>query len=196
MPNGTSTANSRAGRIEDARGHVVSQLDPVMLHRLHRHDTIPAEPLGKIDEDLDPEEIRRRPRALLRAPLFVIAWYAAFFGCFAVFSTWKGWDPVLATFAVLCFILPFASIYIGFRKARRARYECSCRMFLRHLHGPRCGCDTRSLPTAPEDGATICPVCGCAWRLDNAPPVEGHRSGVSDVRNAGGLQGGEEQADG
>ena len=38
----------QAGRIKDARGRVVSQLDPVMMHLLHRHDTIPRDVLEEL----------------------------------------------------------------------------------------------------------------------------------------------------
>ena len=38
---------------------------------------------------------------------------------------------------------------------------------LKHLRCPHCGYDIRGLPTAPEDVATECPECGCAWRLED-----------------------------
>jgi hypothetical protein len=48
------------------------------------------------------------------------------------------------------------------RSGRRARAERVCATMLRHLRCPHCGYDIRGLPTAPEDGATVCPECGCA----------------------------------
>jgi transcription initiation factor TFIIIB Brf1 subunit/transcription initiation factor TFIIB len=36
---------------------------------------------------------------------------------------------------------------------------------LKHLRCPHCGYDLRGLAADPEDGATVCPECGCAWRL-------------------------------
>jgi hypothetical protein len=73
-------------------------------------------------------------------------------------------------------MVPFTSIWvapfgfwIGTRNARSAR---TTRTMLEHLYCPHCGYNIRGLPTAPEDGATICPECGCAWRLDD-PQADG-----------------------
>ncbi len=41
-------------------------------------------------------------------------------------------------------------------------------VMLEHRHCPRCGYDIRSLPADTEDGATVCPECGCAWKLGDA----------------------------
>ena len=51
------------------------------------------------------------------------------------------------------------------QSAHRARAKHVCAIMLAHLRCPCCGYDIRGLPTAPEDGATICPECGCAWKL-------------------------------
>jgi hypothetical protein len=53
--------------------------------------------------------------------------------------------------------------------ARRARHKRIRNIMLQHLRCPHCGYDLRLLPTAPGDGATVCPECGCAWRLP--PPA-------------------------
>jgi len=39
-------------------------------------------------------------------------------------------------------------------------------VMLDHRRCPHCGYDMRDLPVDPADGATICPECGCAWKLD------------------------------
>jgi hypothetical protein len=135
------------------------------LHLLRRHDSIPEAPLHRIANELDPEELRKRPRALLWAPFWVALWFTAWFAYFRFFSTWKGWDPVLIMFATLYFTFPFAAVYVGYRKAKRARRESIRQVMLKHLRCPHCGYDIRGLRTVPEDGATICPECGCAWRL-------------------------------
>jgi transcription initiation factor TFIIIB Brf1 subunit/transcription initiation factor TFIIB len=36
---------------------------------------------------------------------------------------------------------------------------------LKHRRCPHCGYDIRGLPVDPQDGATVCPECGCAWEL-------------------------------
>lgn len=161
----------------DARGRKVRQLDPVALCLLGRHDTIPADALLRIANELDPKEVRTRRWAAVAAPFWVILWYAAFFGYFYFFSTWKGWDPVLIAFAILYFVFPFASVYWGFRKARRARYQRVRDVMLKHLRCPHCGYDIRGLPTDPMDGATVCPECGHAWNLDGSQATGAHDNG-------------------
>ena len=36
---------------------------------------------------------------------------------------------------------------------------------LQHRRCPHCGYDLRLLPDDCSDGATVCPECGCAWKL-------------------------------
>ncbi|MFQ5414108.1 MAG: hypothetical protein ACE5E6_06580 [Phycisphaerae bacterium] len=40
-----------------------------------------------------------------------------------------------------------------------------------------CGYDLRLLPTDRVDGVTVCPECGCGWKLDKDLPVDGHGDG-------------------
>ena len=61
------------------------------------------------------------------------------------------------------------------RSARRGRAKHICRVMLQHLRCPHCGYDIRGLPTDPEDGATLCPERGCAWRLDSPTTVADSR---------------------
>lgn len=161
----------RLSRGKDARGRLITQLDPVALHLLRRHDMIPADTLRQIAETLDPREVKLRPRAVLIAPLLVLGCYAGFFGYFHFFSRWKGWDPVLTTFGVFYFVFPFACAYFGFRKARRARHERIRSVMLEYLRCPHCGYDIRGLPVDTLDGATVCPECGCAWKIDSSQTV-------------------------
>jgi hypothetical protein len=51
------------------------------------------------------------------------------------------------------------------RSGRRARAKRVCAIMLEHLRCPHCGYDIRGLPADPADGATVCPECGCAWKL-------------------------------
>jgi hypothetical protein len=146
----------------------VSQLDPVAMHLLRQNHMIAPEDLCRIAVEIDEREVKRRPRALLAAPILVVGWYAMFFGYFHFFSRWRGWDPVLIAFATLYFIFPFGRVYYGFRKARRARWAQIREVMLKYLHCPHCGYDIRGLTCDPGDGATLCPECGCAWQLDGA----------------------------
>jgi hypothetical protein len=153
------------GRVTDARGRTVTQLDPVAMYLLHRHDVIAADDLRTIATALDPDEMRRRRRAAIFVPICIVLCFAGFFGYFHIFNRWRGWDPVLIMFATGYFIFPLAALIIGFRKARRARWQRTCRIMLHHRHCPHCGYPLQGLPDDTPDGATVCPECGCAWIL-------------------------------
>ena len=154
------------GRVKDARGRKVTQVDPVAMHLLRRYDVIEADDLRRIATDIDSSELKKRRRFALFVPIIVMANFGGFFGYFYVFGRWRGWDPVLIMFACLYVLLPFVFLYRGFRKARRARWERIRGAMLKHLRCPHCGYDIRGLPVAPQDDATVCPECGCAWALE------------------------------
>jgi hypothetical protein len=152
----------RTGRVADACGRRVSQIDPVAMHLLHQHDVIPAEDLRAIATAIDPREVKRRPRMALLTPVWIALWYAAFFGYFYIFKRWRGWDPVLVAFATFYFLYPIAVLVYGYLKARRTRWERICRVVLEYHHCPHCGYNLRG---CPADDTTTCPECGCVWRL-------------------------------
>ena len=158
-----------SSRVKDARGRTVRQLDPVAMHMMGRPGQIDPEALGAIAEDLDPGEVRRRRWKAAGAVFMIIFAYVGFFGYFEIFNRWRGWDPVLIGFAVLYFVWPPTFLVIGFLRARRKRLRRIRRVMLRHRHCPHCGYDIRGLNADPEDGATVCPECGCAWRIDEPP---------------------------
>jgi len=166
MAETATPARQEVGRVKDARGRSVTQLDPVAMHLLRQNGLIPSDALREIAEELDPAELRKRPLAAVCAPIWVALWYSAWFLYYHLFSTWKGWDPVLVAFGVLYFLCPFVWVYAGFRRARRARWDRIRRVMLEHHRCPYCGYDIRLLPVDASDGATVCPECGCAWRLD------------------------------
>jgi len=156
----------KVGHVADARGRKVTQIDPVAMHLLRRYDVIEADDLCRIATDIDSSELKKRRRFALFAPIMVMIALGGFFGYFYVFGRWRGWDPVLIMAVCLYVSWPFVALYRGFRKARRARWERICGAMLKHLRCPHCGYDIRGLPVDPEDGATVCPECGCAWRLE------------------------------
>ena len=173
--------STSTGRIVDARGRRVTQIDPVAMHLLHRHDVIPAPKLREIATGIDPQEVRRRPWAALLTPVWIVLWYAAFFGYFIVFKRWRGWDPVLATFAIFYFVYPIAVLWIGSLRARRARWERIRRIVLEHHHCPHCGYDMRGCPADDQDVA-VCSECGSAWRMHESASDACPRSPDGDER--------------
>ena len=66
--------------------------------------------------------------------------------------------------------------------ARRARGLRVAGIMLEFQRCPQCGYDLRMLPADAQDGATVCPECGCAWHVSHENVVmsereERHREG-------------------
>jgi hypothetical protein len=170
----------QAKRVKDARGRSVTMLDPYVLHLTRQHSVIPAEPLAKIAHEVR-SGIEHFPRWVVR--VCAIAWGLAVvvyvIYCVDLLRRGRLSDLFGAPgimMSSLCF-LP-ALLWYG---AKRLRFARICKAMLQHLRCPYCGYDIRSLPTDPEDGATVCPECGCAWKLNDAEVVGKDRRGVSSV---------------
>ena len=78
---------------------------------------------------------------------------------------------------VLLFVWFFGGLHLYVRGARRARLRRVCDVMLEHLRCPHCGYDLRLLPLDLTDGATVCPECGFAWRLQDSQTARGHGHG-------------------
>ena len=161
MTEAKSASSPHKGRIRDARGRLVTQLDPVLMHYLRRHDVIPAESLGKIASEIG------SGWAIQGQVIFTGIWGVALV-CLAIAHNWGGglfvhprelrlWSVLLVLFVLNIVIVWFVSRYIRSKKVRR--------IMLGHRRCPHCGYDLRNLPVDEADGATVCPECGCAWRL-------------------------------
>jgi hypothetical protein len=150
-----------SARIVDARGRRVAQLDPVSMHLLRRHDVIDADTLRAIAEEIGPASSRA-----------TIRWFWAFQAlpilCLPFFFVWVffikgGRDPV----AIALWSTILACLVIGIwgfcSSARRKRFHRVRDAMLRHGRCPHCGYNLTGLAADPEDGATVCPECGCAW---------------------------------
>jgi hypothetical protein len=153
----------RAGRVRDARGQPVMLLDPFALNLLRRYDVIPSDALASISDEIGFGLPRWQRRGYVACVL-------AFLSCVAFLIVWKVWrrsgvdivefvlwPTTLAVFAV--------SGVKFWQSARNARIKCVSAVLLKHLRCPHCGYDIRGLPADAEDGATVCPECGCAWIL-------------------------------
>jgi hypothetical protein len=159
---GLSTTR-QAGRFKDARGKPVTLLDPYLLHKLRRHDVIPAAPLAEIARDIGSGWARAGRL------IFTFVWPVVL-ACLAVAHVfkWGGGFTVhpreLRLWLVLlaCFVFNFVLVWFF---SRSGRLERVCKVMLKHLRCPHCGYDLRLLPSDPADGATVCPECGCAWKL-------------------------------
>ena len=155
----------QAGRIIDARGRTVSQLDPVMMHLLHRPGIIPSDVLREIAQEVG-LGITRATRSAFWASIAGLACL----GIALVIGTTRLAGGSISTATFFRRLLPFAGGLFGFFgcwiSLRNARHQKIGNVMLQQRRCPHCGYDLRLLPTDPADGATVCPECGCAWMLD------------------------------
>jgi len=154
----------QAGRIKDARGRKVTQVDPVALHLLRRHEWIEADLLRAITQEKG-VRITVQERASLIVGLAGALLVIGLFSHAVLTGDIRG--APLAKSASLVFLcsIPFSAWY----RIKRSRFGKVAAAMLKYLRCPHCGYDLRLLPADPEDGATICPECGCAWQLNHAP---------------------------
>ena len=166
---GNLDSSTHRGCIKDARGRPVSLLDPYALNLLRRHDVISSDTLTSIAR-----EVGFGLPKWQRSAYFAVVMIVLGNGIFLLI--WKdirrsSFDALGSTLGSLGVVLFAISAIIFWRGGRRGRAKLVCAIMLRHLRCPRCGYDVRGLPTAPEDGATVCPECGCAWRLGQTGTV-------------------------
>ena len=160
-----SSKSQHVGRIKDARGRQVSQLDPVKLHLLNQRSIIPAEALRSMVDDIMPGARRQRFVQVLSVALGFLVVVGGTIIYFRFFSTWKGFDPVNVTIYVIQVVVIFSGPVLAFRMARAKYASRIASVMLEQRHCPHCAYDIRALPVDPTDGTTICPECGCAWQL-------------------------------
>lgn len=164
-------------QVTDARGRRVALLDPYTLWLARRHDMIPAEALGAIAREIG--------FGLVRGQRVLFAVSVVCLGIVLVAVAERGVEMLLhETFSLLglmrtasLFTTVWAGPLVFWLGARRIRLQRTRRTMLKHLRCPHCGYDLRLLPTDPVDGATVCPECGCAWRLEDARSAESTQDG-------------------
>ncbi|MHC4610542.1 MAG: hypothetical protein ACYS7M_09375, partial [Planctomycetota bacterium] len=172
-PNRMAEQAQAGNRIRDARGRLVTQLDPVNLHVLHRYELIEAEALHDIVEDLEPGTANRRRHLILVAPGLIAALVAGIAALYYFSDAAARRDLVdTLTNPAITVSSVFCCIVIPWITARQARMKHVRFVMLEHRRCPHCGYNLHGLPTAPEDNATVCPECGCAWRIDDAALAE------------------------
>jgi hypothetical protein len=170
MPDPDKAKAGRAGRVKDARGRSVTLIDPFLMHKLRQHGTIPADTLERIARDIGSGWAKHG------VWLFSYIWSAALVLMVAAhFAKWGGgfsFHPrelrllvvLTSLFVINCVIVWFFS--------RSGRLQRVCRILLGYCRCPHCGYDLRLLPADPRDGATVCPECGCAWKLEHTKRVK------------------------
>jgi hypothetical protein len=155
--------NMRTGksRIVDARGRRVTQLDPVSMHLLRRHEPIDADTLRAIAEKIGPATSRATVRwfwVFQAMPILCLPFFFVW-----VFFIKGGRDPVgIALWSTILLCLA-VGIWGFCTSARRKRFHRVRDAMLHHGRCPHCGYNLTGLAADPEDGAVVCPECGCAW---------------------------------
>lgn len=152
-------------RVRDARGRIVSRLDPVAMYLLNRPFPIPPDPLRSMATQLLPNVRRQRITqvlSMLGSVLFIVVGNIIYF---RYYSTWKGVDSVAATIYVVQALVILSGPLLVFLMARSGYAGRVVQVMLEHRFCPHCGYDIHGLPAEPADGATVCPECGCAWNL-------------------------------
>jgi hypothetical protein len=153
------------GRVKDARGRTVSRLDPVKLDLLGRRSPVPPKTLRSMTDQIMPGARRQRLFQALSVASSVLLIIGGNFVYFHYFSVWKGLDPVGTTIYIVQAAVIVTGPLLAFRMAKSRYAGRIVSVMLTHRHCPHCGYDLRGLPSDARDGATICPECGCAWRL-------------------------------
>jgi hypothetical protein len=164
----------QSGRIRDARGRSVAQLDPVVLHVWHRTDVVDREVLQDIVEELEPGTAKMRRRLIVLVPgtLLLFALGIALLYRFSDASLRRDLVSAL-TNPIIIVSTVFCGVIMPWLTARQTRLKRARFAMLKHRRCPHCGYDLRLLPPDPGDGATVCPECGCAWHIDDAALAEG-----------------------
>lgn len=162
-----ATEKNRAGRIQDARGRSVRELDPVAMHLMHSPGIIPQDTLADLAQDIG----FGTTKGVRIAFWGWIACLVCLVIALAILLT-RLTNGAITTRRFIVSLVPYSGIWTGFFGfwigARNNRHKRIGSIMLKHLRCPHCGYDIRGLPVDPQDGCTVCPECGCAWALENA----------------------------
>jgi hypothetical protein len=154
--------------IKDARGRKVTQLDPVEMRLLRRHDVIEAAALKAIADDVG-SGLAPGQKKVLRFLAVGLGLVAIVFLIRFVDLCIQGNPLGIFENGAPLFHIWFWPMMVWFN-AKRIRFGRIKKIMLQHRRCPHCGYDLQGLPADEADGATICPECGCAWRLDGEEP--------------------------
>lgn len=160
-----STAKNHEWHIRDERGRKVTQLDPIEMRLLLKHDVIDANTLRKVADEIGSglEDRIRKALPFLVVGISIIA--IALIIQIIVYSLSGNMQRIFSARNIALANVWFFIIVIWTR-AKQARFGRIRKIMLKYLRCPHCGYDLRKLPVDSDDGATVCPECGCAWKLN------------------------------
>lgn len=151
--------------IKDARGRTVTQLDPVAMHLLRKHDIIEPEVLAVIAREPG-VRIAGKERAALIVGVVCLLAVASLFTWSLIVGNLGGAALAKTSSLIYFCAVPWVIWYV----LKRRRFAKVTAAMLEHRRCPHCGYDLRLLPVDESDGATVCPECGCAWTLPDTSP--------------------------
>jgi predicted RNA-binding Zn-ribbon protein involved in translation (DUF1610 family) len=153
------------GRIQDAHGRWVTQLDPASLLVRGRFDVVEEPALHAIVEELEPGTARARRHLMLIIPgaIAAIAALVLLLYYFGDASFRKDLVSSLLNPAIMVPCIVSCSL-VPWLAARKTRLRRAAYAMLKHHRCPHCGYNLHGLSTAP---AAVCPECGCAWLIDD-----------------------------
>jgi hypothetical protein len=183
--------------IRDARGRTVKLIDPYVMHRLRRHDVIPADTLAEITREIGPG-LDKWPRRAVVFGFLVMAPFILLFLVQFIYVTVTGSGGLLAMLQARLPVLVgvVAGLCFAWMAAATVRARRTCSVMLRNSRCPHCGYDIRGLRRTGADGVTICPECGCAWRLPEPRSTDQHGGGSAHTPAAGPAPDNERQSRG
>lgn len=180
-----------AGRIKDARGRLVTQLDPVALYLLRQHSVIDVDVLRAIAHEPG-VQIARWERVSLLVGIIGALLVIGLFTYALVSGDIRDAPLAKSSGLVLLCATPFA-VWYGTKRSRFAHVAAA---MLKHLRCPHCGYDLRGLPADPSDDASVCPECGRAWRVSQVQAADSLGTGASGATAAGNADNVEERGNG
>ena len=154
------TPPPRGRRVKDARGRKVTQLDPVAMRLLRQHDVIEPDVLRAITRERGVNVSVRERVALIVAT--AASTLVTILFCIEVATGGILQGPIARTSSLVFFC---TMLWVVWSRIKRSRLGHIAAAMLRHERCPHCGYRLGDLPSPDGDGATVCPECGCAWRL-------------------------------
>lgn len=167
------TPRQRTGQIGDDRGQRVTQYDPVAMYLLRRHDAgIAQDVLRELTQRIGIGEFADT-RVGLVGGIIAFACTLLLLGSIIVRLIQGQIAPAEFAWRALLYQGVWIVPLVFWRAARRSRFHRIRQAMLECRRCPHCGYDIRGLPVDPADGATVCPECGCAWRMTDTEPPGG-----------------------
>lgn len=169
-----SDSSPSTGNVRDARGRVVTQLDPVMMLLFHGDSVIDRAQLDAIVEELEPGVPARHRRLIFFAAVAFMLLLAAGMMLLYYVSNASGRRDIISTLMnpAITGGAIVGGVIVPWIITKQKRMRRASQVMLEHRRCPHCGYSLNGLPSDPADGATVCPECGCAWLLGSGEATD------------------------